>query len=51
MVVCKKLNIPLYEIKYTDDIEKALEGIVKVEAEAPDMEEADGLEEEAMDSN
>lgn len=42
---CKKLNIPLYEIKYTDDIEKALEGIVKVEAEAPDMEEADGLTE------
>lgn len=46
---CKKLNIPLYEIKYTDDIEKALEGIVKVDAEAPDMEEADELED--MDSN
>jgi hypothetical protein len=32
---------------------KALEGIVKVEAEAPDMEEADGLEAEEveMDSN
>lgn len=41
---CKKLNIPLYEIKYTDDIEKALEGIVKVDAEAPDMEEADGID-------
>ena len=41
---CKKLNIPLYEIKYTDDIEKALEGIVKVDAEAPDMEEADGMD-------
>lgn len=43
---CKKLNIPLYEIKYTDDIEKALEGIVKVDAEAPDMEEADGMDDE-----
>ena len=41
---CKKLNIPLYEIKYTDDIEKALEGIVKVDAEAPDMEEVDGMD-------
>ena len=41
---CKKLNIPLYEIKYTDNIEKALEGIIKVDAEAPDMEEADGMD-------
>lgn len=41
---CKKLNIPLYEIKYTDDIEKALEGIVKVEATAPDMEEAEEVQ-------
>lgn len=46
---CKKLNIPLYEIKYTDNIEKALEGIVKVEADAPDMEEADEIEE--LDEN
>ena len=37
---CKKLNIPLYEIKYTDDIEKDLEGIAKDTADAPDMEDA-----------
>lgn len=37
---CKKLNIPLYMIRYDEDILKALEGIVKVEAEEPDMEEA-----------
>lgn len=40
---CKKLNIPLYEIKYTDDIEKALEGIIKDSADAPDMEEAEEI--------
>lgn len=43
-VWCEKLNIPLYIIRYDEDIEKALEGIVKVEAEVPDMEEADGLD-------
>ena len=40
---CKKLNIPLYEIKYTDDIEKMLEGIIKDSADAPDMEEAEEI--------
>lgn len=43
---CEKLKIPLYEIKYNDDIEKVLEGIIKDTADAPDMEEADGLTEE-----
>lgn len=38
---CQKLNIPLYRIKYNDDIIKALEGIVKAEADAPDIEEAE----------
>ena len=37
---CKIMNIKLYRISYKDDIEKCLEGIVKAEAEAPDMEEA-----------
>lgn len=41
---CKKLNIPLYIIKYDEDIEKALEGIVKIKAEAPDMEEAESID-------
>ena len=41
---CKKLNISLYEIKYDENIEKVLEGIIKDVAETPDMEEADGLE-------
>lgn len=41
---CKKLGIPLYKIKYDEDIEKILEGIIKESATAPDMEEADGLE-------
>lgn len=39
-VWCEKLNIPLYIIKYDENIEKALEGIIKEVAEAPDMEEA-----------
>jgi hypothetical protein len=34
------LNIPLYEIKYTDNIPQVLEGIIKDTASAPDMEEA-----------
>ena len=37
---CEKLNIPLYIIKYNENIEKALEGIIKETAETPDMEEA-----------
>lgn len=37
---CKKLNIPLYKIKYDEDLFKVLEGIIKDTAEAPDMEEA-----------
>lgn len=37
---CKKLNIPLYEIKYNENIEQVLEGIIKDEATTPDMEEA-----------
>ena len=37
---CKKLDIPLYEIRYDENIEKVLEGIIKDTAEAPDMEEA-----------
>lgn len=45
-VWCEKLNIPLHIIKYNENIEKVLEGIVKIEAEAPDIEEADGVEEE-----
>lgn len=38
---CQKLNIPLYIIRYDDDIFKVLENIIKLEAEAPDMEEAE----------
>ena len=41
---CEKLNIPLYIIKYTDNIKKVLEGIIKDVAEVPDMEEAESLE-------
>lgn len=37
---CEKLNIPLYIIKYDENIEKVLEGIIKDTADAPDMEEA-----------
>lgn len=41
---CEKLNIPLYIIKYNEDINKVLEGIIKDVAEAPDIEEAESLE-------
>lgn len=37
---CKKLNIPLYTIKYNENIDKVLEGIIKDTAAEPDMEEA-----------
>lgn len=40
---CEKLNIPLYRIKYNDNIIEVLEGIAKVEAEAPDIEEAEEI--------
>ena len=51
-VVVRIINKPKFcAYKHKNWFFKALEGIVKVEAEAPDMEEADGLEEEAMDSN
>ena len=47
-VVVRILNKPKFcAYKHKNWYFKALEGIVKVEAEAPDMEEADGLEEEA----
>ena len=49
-VVVRILNKPKFcAYKHKNWYFKALEGIVKVEAEAPDMEEADGLED--MDSN
>jgi hypothetical protein len=51
-VVVRIVNKPKFcAYKHKNWYFKALEGIVKVEAEAPDMEEADGLEEEVMDSN
>ena len=51
-VVVRIINKPKFcAYKHKNWFFKALEGIVKVEAEAPDMEEADGLEEEVMDSN
>jgi hypothetical protein len=51
-VVVRILNKPKFcAYKHKNWYFKALEGIVKVEAEAPDMEEADGLEEEVVDSN
>ena len=51
-VVVRILNKPKFcAYKHKNWFFKALEGIVKVEAEAPDMEEADGLEEEAVDTN
>ena len=51
-VVVRIINKPKFcAYKHKNWYFKALEGIVKVEAEAPDMEEADGLEEEVMDSN
>ena len=50
-VVVRIVNKPKFcAYKHKNWFFKALEGIVKVEAEAPDMEEADGLE-ETMDSN
>ena len=49
-VVVRIINKPKFcAYKHKNWYFKALEGIVKVEAEAPDMEEADGLED--MDSN
>ena len=53
-VVVRIVNKPKFcAYKHKNWFFKALEGIVKVEAEAPDMEEADGLEAEEveMDSN
>lgn len=51
-VVVRIINKPKFcAYKHKNWYFKALEGIVKIEAEAPDMEEADGLEEEVMDSN
>lgn len=51
-VVVRILNKPKFcAYKHKNWYFKALEGIVKVEAEAPDMEEVDGLEEEVVDSN
>ena len=51
-VVVRILNKPKFcAYKHKNWYFKALEGIVKVEAEAPDMEEADGLGEEVMDFN
>jgi hypothetical protein len=41
---CKKLNVPLYEIKYYENIELVLEGICKDIATEPDMEEAESVE-------
>ena len=35
--------MPVQKIKYTDDIEKMLEGIIKDSADAPDMEEAEEI--------
>ena len=40
---CKKLNIPLYEIAYNENIEQKLQNIVKENADAPDMEEAESV--------
>ena len=48
---CEKLNIPLYIIKYDENIEKVLEGIIKDTAEAPDMEEAEETTDEVLESN
>lgn len=41
---CEKLNIPLYIIKYDENIENALENIFKAEATEPDMEEAQDVD-------
>lgn len=51
-VVVRILNKPKFcAYKHKNWYFKALEGIIKVEAEAPDMEEADGLEDMEVDSN
>ena len=51
-VVVRITNKPKFcAYKHKNWYFKALEGIVKVEAEAPDMEEADGLEDMEADSN
>ena len=48
-VVVRILNRPKFcAYKHKNWSFKALEGIVKVEAEAPDMEEADGIDEEVV---
>ena len=48
-VVVRILNRPKFcAYKHKNWSFKALEGIVKVEAEAPDMEEADGIDEEVI---
>lgn len=48
-VVVRIINRPKFcAYKHKNWSFKALEGIVKVEAEAPDMEEADGINEEVM---
>ena len=48
-VVVRIINRPKFcAYKHKNWFFKALEGIVKVEAEAPDMEEADGINEEVM---
>ena len=50
-VVVRILNRPKFcAYKHKNWSFKALEGIVKVEAEAPDMEEADGIEEEVVNN-
>ena len=49
-VVVRILNRPKFcAYKHKNWSFKALEGIVKVEAEAPDMEEADGIQEETVE--
>ena len=51
-VVVRILNKPKFcAYKHKNFAFKCLEGLVKADAEAPDMEEADGLEEEVVDSN
>ena len=50
-VVVRIVNRPKFcAYKHKNWSFKALEGIVKVEAEAPDMEEADGVEEEVIEN-
>ena len=51
-VVVRITNKPKFcAYKHKNFAFKCLEGLVKADAEAPDMEEADGLEEEVMDFN